>query len=343
MQAMQADTTLIDAEAFVPHILDAWDRATTSLTPELAAFGLDPALTEAIGRLRAWDHTTPTGIPEGYDAADESGRLQPPGDREIADSIAATIYAFWRSRMLARTVNGTLVSLGLNPPDGLQATCALGRLLERYPADRGVGSSGVDFFEVPGVADPDDQRDVVILTSLREALDRLASPDLAAAFGGSRDQDRYRWGKLHRIVFEHPLGGPFSTPPAGSFFPQPLAGLTGIPTDGGLETVDASSHDARAWSLDGFMFGLGPARRFVAELSPKIGRSQWLSSLPGGTNGSLGDTHHLDLLPAWLTDDSYPQFFRKSDLAPTFVSIERFAPASNSGSGISATGGDPRG
>jgi penicillin G amidase len=167
---------------------------------------------------------------------------------------------------------------------------------------------------------------VAILTSLRQALDRLASPAFAPAFGGSTNQDEYRWGELHRIVFHHPLDGPFSLPPAGGAFPQPLPGLVGIPTDGGLETVDASSHDARAWSLDDFMFGAGPARRFVGEMSPSVARSRWLSSLPGSTSGLIGDTHSLDLLPSWLTNESYPQLLRMSDLVPTFVSIDRFTP-----------------
>jgi penicillin amidase len=326
MQAMQADSALIDAEVFVPHILRAWDRATSSSTPELSTLGGDPGVLEAVARLRAWDHTTPTGIPEGYDADDDSDLLQPPSDEEIADSVAATIYAVWRARVLENTVDVTVAALGLNPPDGLQALCTLRRLLERYPTDHGVGSSGVDFFVVPGVADPDDQRDVVLLASLRQALDRLASPEFAPAFGGSTDQDAYHWGKLHRIVFDHPLDGPFDVPPAGGAFPQPLAGLLGIPTDGGLETVDASSHDARAWSLDDFMFGHGPARRFVAEISPRIARSRWLSSLPGGTSGRIGDPRYIDRLRDWLTNESYPQLLRRSDLLPTFVSIERFRP-----------------
>ena len=33
---------------------------------------------------------------------------------------------------------------------------------------------------------------------------RLAGPSFAPAFGGSPAQNDYRWGKLHRIVFEHP-------------------------------------------------------------------------------------------------------------------------------------------
>ena len=327
MRDMQADVTLIDAEVFVPSILRAWDHADGSPTPELAAFRTDPAVAEAVARLDAWDRTTPTGIPEGYDASDTDGTLAQPSVGEISDSVAATIYATWRGRILANTIDATLLGLGLNPPQTLQPMVALRRLLDRYGQDHGVGASGVDFFVVPGVPDPDDERDVLILASLREALDALASPAFAAAFGGSTDQDDYRWGRLHRIVFEHVLDGPFSVPPAGGAFPPPLPGLTGIPTDGGFETVDAALHDPRASSSDGFMFDFGPARRSVTEMASNLGRSRWESSLPGGTSGRPDDPRYVDLLSAWLTNDSYPQFLRRGDLLPTFVSIERFTPA----------------
>jgi penicillin G amidase len=326
MQAMQADVTLIDAEVFVPYIAQAWDRADGSPTPELAAFRTDRDVTEAVARLETWDDSTPTGIAEGYDAADGGGALEPPLDEEVADSVAATIFAAWRSRILANTIDATLLGLGLNPPETLQPVVALRRLLDRYPQNKGVGVSGVDFFVVPGVSDPDDERDVLMLQSLKEALDALASPSFAAAFGGSTDQDDYRWGRLHRIVFEHVLGRAFSVPPAAGAFPPPLAGFAGIPTDGGFETVDASIHDPRALSADGFTFSFGPARRSVSEVSSSLGRARWLSSLPGGVSGDVASPRYVDLLPAWLSNEAYPQFMRRSDLLPTFVWIQRLTP-----------------
>jgi hypothetical protein len=36
--------------------------------------------------------------------------------------------------------------------------------------------------------------------------------------------------------------------------------------------------------------------------------------------------HHVDLLPERLTNESYPQFFRRSDVLPMFVSIEGLSP-----------------
>jgi hypothetical protein len=71
----------------------------------------------------------------------------------------------------------------------------------------------------------------------------------------------YLWGRLHRLILNHPLGGPFSIPPGGSEFPPTFDDLAGIPVDGGFGVVDASNHSVRADSSDEFMFDSGPASR----------------------------------------------------------------------------------
>ena len=140
---------------------------------------------------------------------------------------------------------------------------------------------------MPGITDPAAARDYLILRSVRDALNLLASPAFGPAFNESANQDDYRWGLLHRMVLAHPLGGPFSVPPAFGQFPAPLPGLAGIPVDGGFETVDAASHAVRgATDANGFMFGSGPARRFVASLAP--GQITAVSALPGGTSAGPG-------------------------------------------------------
>jgi penicillin amidase len=326
MQAMQADVTLLDAEAFVPHLIAAFDGAAASPTSELAALAGEPRVAEAIERLRSWDRTTPTGIPEGYDAADTDGALSAPSDDEVADSVAATIYGAWRSRVIANTIDATLDGLGLARPTSDIAVADLRHLLDGYATDRGIGASGVDFFVTPGAASPEDERDLLLLRSLTEALDGLAGPSFAAAFGGSSDQDDYRWGRLHRIVLDHPLGGERSIPPAGGAFPQPLSGLAGIPTDGGFNTVDASGHSGRAAGADEFMFGGGPVRRFVGEMRPGR-RSRTESALPGGTSGQVGSERYSTLLPEWLTNESYPQVLRRGAKQGTFVEETRYVPA----------------
>jgi penicillin amidase len=304
MQRIQADTGLIDAEFFAPRVVAALRRARGAADPRLAALVRDPAVVEAVGRLARWDFSTPTGIPEGYDASDLDGRRLPPTRGEIADSVAATIYAVWRGQIIHDLIDARVDAIGIPRPDDDRALGAIKHLLETFGASGGVGASGIDFFQLPGVASAADRRDALLLGAVREALNKLAGPGFDAAFHGSTRQDDYRWGRVHLLTLDHPLGGPFSVPPGFGRFPQPLPDRSGIPTDGGLSTVDAASHDARAATADGFGFGSGPANRYVS--SAARGGIDARTSLPGGTSALATSPFYLNLLPGWLTDDSIP-------------------------------------
>lgn len=326
MQSIQADVKLLDAEVLVPSIAGALERARRGDAPApLAALGADPAIAEAVGRLAAWDLETPTGIPEGYDASDVDGRLAAPTQGEIASSVAATIYSVWRGQVIRNVIDAHLGALP--KPPGQQAMTALRNLLDRFPERHGVGASGIDFFAVPGLtASPEDRRDLLLLQSVSDALALLSSEAFAPAFGRSTRQDDWRWGKLHRIVFSHVLGGPFSVPPAAGRFPAPLAGLRGIPTDGGFGVPDASNHDARAASLDGFMFASGPSNRLVVELS-RGARKRAESVWPGGVSALPTSPWYLNLLPLWLGNDTVPLHFTEADLRRDTATVSRFVPA----------------
>jgi penicillin G amidase len=299
MARIQADTVLLDAEYFTPRITGALARAATSRQPDLRALARDPKVVEAVARLTLWDRSTPTGIAAGYDASDVDGQLRAPSAREQANSVGATLYGVWRSRFLASTVDAAAARYDLPGVDGQRALTALKRALSGAPS-----ASGVDFFAAPGVADARDRQALAILRALRTGLDRLASPDFAPAFGGSTRISDYRWGRLHRLTLDSPLGGPFSAPSAFGAVPAPLPGLAGVPVDGGYGTVDAAAHDPRADSPDGFTFGSGPARRFVGVLtrSGPVARS----ALPGGTSALPGTPYYLNLLRPYLTNDYYP-------------------------------------
>src|SRR5262249_29924693 len=190
IEAMQADTTLLDAEYFVPHITQAFTDAQTSTVPQLAALAQDPQVAEAAQRLAQWNFTTPTRIAQGYDAGRTPGSQ--PTHAQLANSVPATIYAAWRSRAVTSIIDGHLG--GLPAPGDQFALAALKHLLDTFPATHGVGASGIGFFAVPGITDPAASRDFLILSSLRDALTLLASPAFSAAFHQSTNQDDYRWG-----------------------------------------------------------------------------------------------------------------------------------------------------
>lgn len=319
MKKMQADVVLFDAQYFVPHILTAFDNAkATGADPALRAFLTAPGVSTAVERLRKWNFSTPTGIFEGYDDTDINGSTATPTPVEIDNSVGATIYGMWRGQMLRNTIDAVLAAGPLPAPGGEQAVVALKNLFVNFPTRRGLGASGINFFNVPEVTptatNAELRRDLIILKSLADGLARLASDEFKPAFNNSTDQADYRWGKLHRIVFAHALGSVFSVPPGRGAFPPPLEGLTGIPTDGGFGVVDASSHNPRASTLNGFMFGSGPARRFVTESTATGIVAE--TTTPGGVNQNPASPFYVNLLRLWLTNDTYDQPIQEGTTLP---------------------------
>ena len=306
MREIQADVQQADALVLLPFLLDAFDAAEDpAADPALAAFASDGRIVEAVNRLADWDGGTPTGLEEGWDTADVDGLRTPPDAAEIDASVANTIYALWRGRVIANTIDATLDPLGLPRPGRERTLIAVRHLLDSYPVAQGVGASGLDFFQVPGVSDADTERDILLLQSLAEALEALAGDDFANAFGNSTDQDDYRWGRLHRIVLDSPLGGPFSQP-------SPPGNPPGFATDGGYQTVDPADHALRADDDGSFMYGAGASRRYVADFAGR--RISARSSLPGGPSGDIFSPYFDTLLDRWLTNDTYPLRQRPSDI-----------------------------
>lgn len=323
MARLQADTEIAEARLFLPHLLTAYDRAQSpAADPQLAALGADAGVVEAVARLRAWDRSAPTGIVEGYDAADRNGKLSPPSALEVEASVATTIFYVWIGTAIEEVTERTLTQAGLPTTYSLQP---LHHMLDTFDVQQGVGASGLDFFAVPGVTAAEDRRDVVLLRSLAIALSRLSGPEFESAFARSPNQDEYRWGRLHRLVLEHPLGGALSIPPAAGAFPAPLASLPGIPVDGGINSVDVGPNSGRLSSPEGFVFTAGPSHRTVYTVAG--GRMRAWTSLPGGTSGSVASSSYLDLLPAWLTNDAFLLRFGVADIFQNAVSITKLQPA----------------
>lgn len=327
--AVQANNQLLDAEILTPHLLAAYANATApGAPPELQDLVADPRIGEAIGRLSVWDFSTPTGIQEGYDPGDNPASLQTPGDPEINASVAATIYSVWRGQTVQRVIDSTLANLPIPlvayRPGSDQAMSALRRLLENYPINGGIGASLINFFEVPGVPDNFVRRDIILLESLRNSLDLLASPAFAPAYGESTNLGDYRWGKLHRVVFGHFLGGPFNVPPSGAPAPtNPLGALLpGFPRSGGRQSVDAAAHDARADGLNEFMFTSGPARRVLATMAPTGPQVQQV--IPGGESGIPGHPNSTDQLGLWLVNANKPLPVSLEDVDAVTVDTQTF-------------------
>lgn len=327
MRTLQANHQSMDAQLVLPHLLRAFDnaRATGAWAP-LAALAADARVAEAITRLRAWDFSAPTGIPQGYDPGDNPASLPVPSAAEIDASVAAAIWAQWRSFAVRGSVDATLQRVGLGSalPGAGDAYAGFKFLLDNFDLLGGRGASGLYFFQVQGAPDAAAGRDHVLLKALKDGLDAFASPAFAPAFGGSTNLADYRWGRLHRITFRHPLGGPFNLPGANPYgFTDLAADLPGVARPGGYEVVDASGHNVRAQGANGFTFGSGPARRFVGEMSTPIQAQQ---ILPGGQSGVLGHPLYASQLGRWLTNAYHPMPISVAAAAAASPTVIQFVP-----------------
>jgi penicillin amidase len=302
MQELQGNAQLLDAELILPMLLPAFEGLP--LPPE-------HPMAQALDVLSTWDFSTPTGVPEGYDAGDDPLVESVPDETEIRNSAAATIWAAWRSRLVANTIDATLTAVGLGDylPSGSLAWTAFKHHLENYPTRGGVGASGLPFFSA-GL-------EATVQGSLQQALEMLASDEFAPAFGNSTNVLDYRWGKLHRVVFDHPFGAdPFNVPNGGglsSLGPE----LPGVARQGGYSVVDASGHNVRASTLNGFMFGSGPNRRFVGTTGPD--RIHAAQVIPGGQSGVFLNPNYASQLPLWLTNSYHPMALGEADAAASSV------------------------
>jgi penicillin amidase len=305
MQRFQANTQQLDAELMVPFLLEAFDNAGQPSAPtELADLAADPGVAEAVGRLAMWDFSTPTGIAEGYDAHDADGVRSAGVPTPEADaSVAATLYNMWRGKAIRSIVRARLVALGLGAalPGSSEALKALHHLLSQSPYT-GIAAAGIDWIPDPAALSAGERRDLALLQALRDALDALASAEFAPAFGGSTNQADYRWGKLHRIRFDHPFEDAFDVPPQGGF--EDLSpDLRGVARDGGFEVVNASGFSADAVNLNSFTFGGGPVRRYVGRARTGPGDIVGVNVIPGGPSGIPGDPLYANQLGTWLTAD----------------------------------------
>ena len=184
-------------------------------------------------------------------------------------------------------------------PARSEALKALHHLLDQSPYT-GIAAAGIDWIPEPAVLSAGDRRDAALLQALRDALDHLASDDLSPAFANSTNQEDYRWGKLHRIVFDHPFEDAFDIPTQGGF-EDLTPDLRGLARDGGYNVVNASGFSARAIGVESFRFGGGPVRRYVGK---RLGRTIFgVNAVPGGPSGIPGDPDYATQLGTWLTAD----------------------------------------
>lgn len=144
---------------------------------------------------------------------------------------------------------------------------------------------------------------------VRRALDE-ALADLRARLGP--DRTCWRWGRLHRVTFSHPMG---AVKPLGRFLnrgPYPVTG------DG--DTVHQSSYSMREpYEANRWL----PSLRFIADTS------NWdncLSVHAPGQSGRPGSRHYDDLIPLWLRGEYHPMPFSRAAVEAATAAVQTLVP-----------------
>ena len=211
---------------------------------------------------------------------------------ETTDSVATTIYEVWTSKHLGRSVTQRLTSPAAQALIGAGSVDAVITVLEHPDAAFG--------------ADPAKARDELLLASLAETLDDiqdLLGPDMA----------EWRWGRLHRAIFEPAVAAllPASERGPMTIGPEPLPGGSSTPRAAGYFPKD-------------FTAERGASVRMVLDVG------DWDNSMVVNTPGQSGDPaspHYRDLFSSWVKGDYVPLLFSHAAVAKAAESVIEVMPA----------------
>jgi penicillin amidase len=144
-----------------------------------------------------------------------------------------------------------------------------------------------DFVLFDDVTTPDvvENRDDIVVKSMKEAAAELA--DLMG-----KNPEGWRWGEIHRMKFEHPLGKAL-----------PFFNLSPIPTSGDSFTINAGLWDNAA----PYAMKSGGVIRMIVDFSD-FENSTFVS--PPGQSGLLKSPHYGDQAGLWADGKQIPMHFK---------------------------------
>ncbi len=145
--------------------------------------------------------------------------------------------------------------------------------------------------------DTKENRDNIIRKSMKEALVYLTE-----RFG--EDTDSWKWGEVHQMAFDHPLGSKLG-----------FLNLDSIPTHGSHHTINSGFWDsAKPFSMSGG----GVIRMMVDFANPE--NSTIIS--PPGQSGHYMSPYYDDLAQTWADGDQVPMhFYSGKDLSEKLMLI----------------------
>jgi penicillin amidase len=210
-----------------------------------------------------------------------------------ADSSEASIYEVMTQRLIKRLLSHRLGDLSSHyAGKGITPVLAEGSIMgerSREWLEHLLESDQSDWYDLGN----HECRDDVLRLVLRETVDYLKQ-NLGPRIGD------WGWGKLHQLVFSHPLG---AVKPLDKLFnrgPYPLGG--------DFDTVWATGSSRFDLTISSI---IGPPFRFIADLNDL---NHCLGLLTPGQSGQPSSPHYADHIQAWFKGDYHPMYFSEESV-----------------------------
>ncbi len=146
--------------------------------------------------------------------------------------------------------------------------------------------------------DKTETRNDIIRKSMTDAVE-----ELTARLGN--DSNKWEWKKVHRMIFQHPMGGKLS------FF-----NLKPIPTDGDGFTINAGMWDNK----NTYEMISGGVIRIIVDFSD-IEKSTIVS--PPGQSGHYKSPHYDDMAELWANGSQIPMHFLSGKELPNLLILKK--------------------
>jgi len=266
--------TAADMAAIHADCLSLPARTFTRLLASLVP--LDPRSAQAQGYLQGWDGSM------------------------ARESVAATLYAVCREHLLHTLVEGlvgplTPEAFSREPGGGAAHMARLrAQLSDLMQADaRSLLPPGLSWASLLASA----------LARAVAWLQQQLGDDMAA----------WQWGRLHRLLPQHPLAASF--PEVASLLNPPA-----VPMGGDADTVQAASHPVGG----GYAVSGTSVARYIFDLAD-WDRSAWV--VPLGSSGHPGSPHYADQLARWAAVLLYPMEYHWDRICAQAETVQRLEPA----------------
>jgi len=234
------------------------------LAPQIiAAFAADPphtgAVSDALSALRGWDGTM------------------------AMDSRAAAVFAVFYKHLFYEIFADELGKPLLR--DLRERTNQSAVMMNAVLF--GGQTAWLDNVKTPATED----RAAIFRASLRDA-----AAELVKTLG--KEPEGWQWGKLHQILFTHPLGRVGVLAPFFNVGPYPVPGHA--------ETIDKGQ-----FNDDTYLVYLGPSMRQITDLGDP---AHAVGVLPVGQSGIPASPHYADLFELWRGGRYQPLLMERNDL-----------------------------